>query len=89
MYRMNRLTKYALLAAVAVSLASAVAVSLGAGKALAGCKTGHVDAGIGNGSFFGDPGNSGAHNQAANAPAQPQSAAADDLHELDDTDEPN
>lgn len=89
MYRMNRLTKYALLAAVAVSLASAVAVSLWPEKALAGCKTGHVDAGIGNGSFFGDPGNSGAHNQAANAPAQPQSAAADDLHELDDTDEPN
>ena len=89
MYRMNRLTKYALLAAVAVSLASAAAVSLWPEKALAGCKTGHVDAGIGNGSFFGDPGNSGAHNQAANAPAQPQSAAADDLHELDDTDEPN
>ena len=89
--KMNRLTKYALFAAVALSLASAAVISLWPEKALAGCKTGHFDAGIGNGSFFGDPGNSGAHNQAANAPAQPQSAAAqaDDLHELDDSDEPN
>ena len=89
--RMNRLTKYALFGAVALSLASVAAISLWPEQALAGCKTGRVDAGIGNGSFFGDPGNSGAHNKAANAPAQPQSAAAraDDLHELDDSDEPN
>jgi hypothetical protein len=89
--RMNKLTKYALLAAVALSLTSAAAISLWPEKALAKCKTGHFDAGLGNGSFFGDPGNSGAHNQAGNAPAQPQSAAAqaDNLHEVDDSDEPN
>jgi hypothetical protein len=87
----NRLMRCALLAAVALSLSSAVAISLWPDAARAGCKTGHVDAGLGNGSWFGDPGNSGAHNQAGNAPAQPQSAAAqaDGAHEIDDVDEPN
>jgi len=48
-------------------------------------------AGLDNGSEGGDPGNSGAHNQAANAPASPQSAAAqaDGSHEFDDAGEPN
>lgn len=52
---------------------------------------GKTNAGLGNGSEDGDPGNSGAHNQAGNAPAQPQSAAAqeDGQHEVDDADEPN
>jgi hypothetical protein len=89
--KMNRPMKYGLLAAAAVlSLSTTAAISLWPEKALAGCRV-HVDAGLGNGSFFGDPGNSGAHNQAGNAPAQPQSAAAkaDPLHEIDDPDEPN
>jgi hypothetical protein len=49
------------------------------------------NAGLGNGSEGGDPGNSGAHNQAANAPANPHSPAAqaDPSHEFDDPDEPN
>lgn len=89
--KMNRPMKYALLATAALSLLSAVAISLWPEKALAGCPTGHFDAGLGNGSTFGDPGNSGAHNQAGNAPALPGSAAAqeDELHEIDDPDEPN
>ena len=87
----NRLIRRALLAAVAISLSSAVAISLWPDTARAGCKTGHVNAGLGNGSWFGDPGNSGAHNQAGNAPAQPKSAAAqaDGAHEIDDVQEPN
>ena len=87
--KMNRLTKYALLAAVALSVSSAVAFSLWPEKARAACNTSHLDSGLGNGSFLGDPGASGAHNQAANAPAQPNSAAADGAHEMDDEDEPN
>jgi len=86
---MNRLNWA--LAAVAVSLWSAVAISLWPAPAQAGCITGHFDAGLGNGSTFGDPGASGAHNQAGNAPALPGSAAAqaDGAHEIDDPDEPN
>jgi len=86
----NKLTKCALLAAVAISFSSAVAISLWPDPARAACKD-HFDAGLGNGSSFGDPGNSGAHNQAGNAPAQPGSAAAqaDGAHEIDDEDEPN
>lgn len=89
--KMNRPMKYALLAATALSLSTAAAISLWPEKARAACDTSHFDAGLGNGSTFGDPGNSGAHNQAGNAPAQPQSAAAkaDPLHEVDDPDEPN
>jgi hypothetical protein len=90
--KMNRPMKYALLAAVALSsLSAAAAISLWPEKARAACNTGHFDAGLGNGSFFGDPGNSGAHNQAGNAPALPGSAAAqaDGAHEIDDPDEPN
>jgi hypothetical protein len=65
--------------------------SLWPAPAQAGCITGHFDAGLGNGSTFGDPGASGAHNQAGNAPALPGSAAAqaDGAHEIDDPDEPN
>lgn len=90
--KMNRLVKGALLAAVALSLSAAVAMPLWPEKARAACGVKlHFDAGIGNGSSLGDPGNSGAHNQAGNAPAQPQSAAgkADAAHEIDDGDEPN
>jgi hypothetical protein len=90
--KMNRPVKYALLAAVALSVSSTAAFSLWPEKARAACGfKQHFDAGLGNGSSFGDPGNSGAHNQAGNAPAQPQSAAAkaDPLHEVDDADEPN
>ena len=89
--KMNTLMKYGLLAAAALSLSSAGTISLWPGKARAACSTGHLDAGLGNGSFFGDPGSSGAHNQAGNAPALPRSAAAqaDGLHEIDDADEPN
>jgi hypothetical protein len=88
MNKMNRLTKFTLLAAVALSLASAAAISLWPEKALAGCR---FDAGLGNGSTTGDPGLSGFFNQAGNAPAQPGSAAAeaDELHEIDDPNEPN
>ena len=79
---MNRLM-CCLLTAVALSLWSVAAHAENNGQ---GC-----DAGIGNGSEAGDPGNSGANNQAGNAPAQPGSAAAqaDGAHEIDDSDEPN
>jgi hypothetical protein len=89
--KMNRLMRYALLAAVALSWSATAAISLWPEKASAKCKTGHFDAGLGNGSSLGDPGSSGAHNQAGNAPAQPGSAAAkaDGAHENDDSDEPN
>lgn len=89
--KMNRLMRYALLAAVALSWLATGAISLWPEEASAKCKTGHFDAGLGNGSSLGDPGNSGAHNQAGNAPAQPGSAAAkaDGAHEIDDSDEPN
>jgi hypothetical protein len=86
----TRLLRCALLAAVALSVSSAVAISLWPDPARAACRD-HFDAGLGNGSSFGDPGSSGAHNQAGNAPAQPGSAAAqaDGAHEIDDADEPN
>jgi hypothetical protein len=73
------------------ALLAAVALSMGSGPALAEKGGQGCDAGIGNGSEAGDPGNSGANNQAANAPAQPGSAAAqaDGQHEVDDSDEPN
>jgi hypothetical protein len=89
--KMNKLTKCALLAAVALSSSAAAAMTLWPEKARASCNTGHFDAGLGNGSSLGDPGNSSAHNQAAIAPAQPGSAAAqaDGAHEIDDPDEPN
>ena len=79
---MNRLM-CALLAAVTLSLWSVASHAENNGQ---GC-----DAGIGNGSEAGDPGSSGANNQAGNAPAQPGSAAAqaDGAHEIDDSDEPN
>lgn len=87
----NKLVKCALLATVAISLSSAVAIYVWPDPARAACGTSHFDAGLGNGSSLGDPGNSGAHNQAGNAPAQPGSAAAqaDGAHEIDDADEPN
>ena len=77
---MNKLM-CALLAAAALSFWSSASYALGQG----------CNAGLGNGSEAGDPGNSGAHNQAANSPAQPGSAAAqaDGSHEVDDADEPN
>jgi hypothetical protein len=89
--KMNKPTNYALLAAAALALLSAAAISLWPEKVHAACNTSHFDAGLGNGSFFGDPGNSGAHNQAGNAPAQPRSPAAqaDGSHEIDDSEEPN
>jgi hypothetical protein len=88
--RMNKLMRYALLAALALSVSSAVA-ALWPEKVRAACVTGHFDAGLGNGSTSGDPGLSGFFNQAGNAPAQPGSAAAqaDELHEIDDANEPN
>ncbi len=84
--------RYALLAAGALSLSATVAIASWPDKARAACGVGRTDAGLGNGSsIFGDPGNSGAHNQAGNAPATPGSAAAqaDSAHEIDDADEPN
>jgi hypothetical protein len=86
--KMNKPMKYALLATTALSLLSAVTISVWPETALARCR---LDAGLGNGSSLGDPGSSGAHNQAGNAPALPGSAAAqgDGLHEIDDPDEPN
>ena len=51
----------ALLAAAALSFWSDASYALGQ----------ECNAGIGNGSEIGDPGNSGEHNQAANAPAEP------------------
>lgn len=87
---MNVAMKRLLLGSLAgISLAAATAYFLWPDPALAGCR---ANAGLGNGSeIFGDPGNSGFFNQAANAPAQPGSAAAqaDPLHELDDEGEPN
>lgn len=90
MYKMNRLTRYGLLTAVAVSLAAGAGISLWPEKVRAACVA-HSDAGLGNGSTFSDPGLSGLFNQAGNAPAQPGSAAAqaDGLHEIDDPNEPN
>ena len=85
------LMRYVVLGAAALSLSSAAGITLWPDKAYAKCKF-HTDAGLGNGSsIFGDPGNSGAHNQAGNAPATPNSAAAqaDTAHEIDDVDEPN
>ncbi len=84
------LVRCALLATVALSVSCAAAISLWPDPARAACKD-HFDAGLGNGSSFGDPGNSGAHNKAGNAPALPNSAAAkaDTKHEIDDADEPN
>lgn len=71
----------------------AITMMLTASKIPAYAKGGgsHVNAALGNGTETGDPGNSGAHNQAANAPASLGSSAAqnDPLHEIVDPNEPN